>query len=241
MNKYAILADIHGNWEALQAVLNDAKDQGATAYVCVGDMVGYNAEPAKCLEKVREICCAVVRGNHDHYCSHDECLDDFHPLAAKVVAWTRKQLTDDQIAYLRKLKLHRKFDGFTIVHSTLDMPEKWGYVFDSLEADANFNYQSTSLCFHGHTHVPVAYVKGDRTKRIQYDTLKLTLGQKYFINVGSVGQPRDGGPRSAYLLYDQSTRKIDLRRIEYDIEATQAKIREAGLPERRAKRLSIGK
>jgi len=241
MKKYAILADIHGNWEALSAVLDDAKENGATAYVCVGDVVGYNADPAKCLEKVKEICCAVIRGNHDHYCSHDECLDDFHPLAAKVVDWTRKQLTKDQINYLRKLKLQRKFDGFTIVHSTLDMPDKWGYVFDSLEADANFNYQSTSLCFHGHTHVPIAYVKRDMTERIEYNKLKLTLGQKYFINVGSVGQPRDGDCRAAYVLYNQSARTIELRRLEYDIEMTQEKIRQAGLPERLAKRLSIGK
>ena len=143
--KYAIFGDVHGNWEALEVVLNDAQKEGATGHVCVGDVVGYNADPSKCLDKIRELQCAIVRGNHDHYCSYDERLEDFHPLAARVVDWTRRQLSDEQIGYLRNLDLSRKKDGFTIVHSTLDMPEKWGYVFDSLEADANFNYQSNII------------------------------------------------------------------------------------------------
>lgn len=239
--KYAILGDVHGNWEALSVVLRDAEELGVDSYVCVGDVVGYNADPARCLNKIREIGCTVVRGNHDHYCSHEECLEDFHPLAARVVDWTRNQLDDDGIEFLRNMRLSTKVDGFTIVHSTLDMPEKWGYVFDCLEADANFNYQSTSVCFHGHTHVPVAYVKRGMTDRIEYGKIRIVLGQKYFINVGSVGQPRDGNPRAAYAFYDAEKREVELRRLEYDIRATQEKIREAGLPERLARRLQIGK
>ena len=239
--KYAILGDVHGNWEALSVVLRDAEELGVDSYVCVGDVVGYNVDPARCLNKIREIGCTVVRGNHDHYCSHEECLEDFHPLAARVVDWTRNQLDDDGIEFLRNMRLSTKVDGFTIVHSTLDMPEKWGYVFDCLEADANFNYQSTSVCFHGHTHVPVAYVKRGMTDRIEYGKIRIVLGQKYFINVGSVGQPRDGNPRAAYAFYDAEKREVELRRLEYDIRATQEKIREAGLPERLARRLQIGK
>lgn len=239
--KYAILGDVHGNWEALSVVLQDAQELGVESYVCVGDVVGYNADPAKCLDKIREINCVVVRGNHDHYCSHEECLEDFHPLAARVVDWTRSQLDKEGIEFLRKMRLSMKVDGFTVVHSTLDMPEKWGYVFDCLEADANFNYQSTSVCFHGHTHVPVAYVKRGMTDRIEYGKIRIVLGQKYFINVGSVGQPRDGNPRAAYAFYDAEKREVELRRLEYDIRKTQEKIREAGLPERLARRLQIGK
>jgi predicted phosphodiesterase len=160
--KYAVLGDIHSNLEALTVVLADAEQQGATGYVCVGDIVGYNANPAECLEKVRALGCSVARGNHDHYCAHDECLDDFHPLAANVIDWTRRQLTDEQIRYLQGLKYNLRVDGFTLVHSTLDMPEKWGYVFDALEADSHFNYQSTSVCFHGHTHVPLIFEKSGR-------------------------------------------------------------------------------
>lgn len=239
--KYAILGDVHGNWEALSVVIEDAVGQGVDSFVCVGDIVGYNADPAACLEKLRELKCTTVRGNHDHYCSHDECLEDFHPLAANVVDWTRRQLSEDQIDFLRNLTLSKRVAGFTIVHSTLDMPDKWGYVFDTLEADANFNYQSTTLCFHGHTHVPVVYEKQSRVTRSQYSKINLELGKKYFINVGSVGQPRDGDPRSAYVIYDPAKKMVELRRLEYDIETAQDKIIKAGLPEKLAKRLQLGK
>lgn len=206
--RYAVLGDIHGNWEALSTVLADAAEQGITRYVSVGDVVGYNADPAACLDKVRELDCTVVRGNHDHYCSHDEMLHDFHPLAAKVISWTREHLSEDQVDYLRHLKMHQTLDGFTLVHSTLDMPDHWGYVFDTLEAEAHFNYQHTSVCFYGHTHVPVIFDKLGRVVRRECATLKIEIGHKYFINVGSVGQPRDGDPRCSYVIYDTATKQV---------------------------------
>ncbi len=239
--KYAILGDIHANWEALSAVLADAADNGVDTYVCVGDVVGYNANPAECLEKIREICVAVVRGNHDHYVAHDECLEDFHPLAANVIDWTRRQLSREQLQYLRNLRLSKMVDGFTIVHSTLDMPEKWGYVIDTLDADANFNYQTSSVCFHGHTHVPVVFERQNRVVRSSFTSFRTTLGRKCFVNTGSVGQPRDGDSRASYVIYEPAARRIDLRRVEYDIAATQRKIIAAGLPERLASRLESGK
>ncbi len=238
---YAVLGDIHSNLEALTVVIEDAEKHGVNAYVCVGDIVGYNANPSECLEKVREISAGVSRGNHDHYCAHDECLEDFHPLAANVIDWTRKQLTEEQIRYLKNLKYSTRVDGFTLVHSTLDMPEKWGYVFDTLEADAHFNYQSTSVCFHGHTHVPLVFEKSGRAKRLFANKLKLSLGVKYYVNVGSVGQPRDGNPDASYVIYNMEKREIVFRRLKYDVAAAQAKIREVGLPERLAKRLELGK
>lgn len=240
-SKYAILGDIHANLEALNAVLEDAKKNGVDTYVCVGDIVGYNANPAECLDKIRELCVAVVRGNHDHYVANDECLEDFHPLAANVIDWTRRQLSRDQIQYLRNLKLSRMVDGFTIVHSTLDMPEKWGYVIDALDADANFNYQTSSVCFHGHTHVPMIFERQGRVIRSSFTSFRTTLGRKCFVNTGSVGQPRDGDPRASYVIYEPAARRIDLRRVEYDIATTQRKIIEAGLPERLAIRLESGK
>ncbi|MFO7871877.1 MAG: metallophosphoesterase family protein [Kiritimatiellia bacterium] len=239
--KYAILGDIHGNLEALETVLKDAGEQDVTDYVSVGDIVGYNANPSECVEKVRELGCVGVCGNHDHYCCRNESLDDFHPLAAHVVDWTRKHLSDEQIEYLRNLKLVQNVGGFSIVHSTLDMPEKWGYVFDSLEADANFNYQRTTLCFHGHTHVPVVYTKQNGVRKDEPGPLKVSLGKKYFINVGSVGQPRDGDPRASYVTYEPGKKMVEWRRLSYDIAAVQEKIKKAGLPERLARRLELGK
>lgn len=240
-SKFAILGDIHANLEALTAVLEDAEAHDVDKYVCVGDIVGYNSNPSECLEIIREKCIAVVRGNHDHYVSHDECLDDFHPLAANVIDWTRKQLSEEQIKYLRNLPLTKMVNGFTIVHSTLDMPEKWGYVLDTLDAAANFNYQNTSVCFHGHTHVPVVFERQTSVTRSGLTIFTTTMGRKCFVNTGSVGQPRDGDIRASYIIYEPKIRKMELRRIPYDIKTTQRKIIEAGLPDRLAKRLDYGK
>jgi len=238
--RYAILGDIHGNLEALTAVLEDAKTQGATDYACVGDLVGYNANPAETLQRVRELGMLCVRGNHDHYVAHDEFAHDFHPLAANVVDWTRMQIGEDNLSFLRALSMKRMVSGFLLVHSTLDMPEKWGYVFDELEAEASFNYQSTSVCFHGHTHQPVIFVKDATVTRLNTSRVTITLGNKYFINVGSVGQPRDGDPRASYGLYDTVGRVVELRRVVYDIASAQRHILAAGLPERLAIRLATG-
>lgn len=239
--KYAILGDIHGNIEALKAVVEHAETQNVTHYASVGDIVGYNAAPAECIELVRTLGCICVRGNHDHYCSNDESLRDFHPEAASAIEWTRAQLSEEQKASLRDLRLARTIEGFTLVHSTLDEPERWGYVFDTLQAESNFNYQSTAVCFHGHTHVPVVFQKMGRVTRSDFGQVRATLGTKFFINVGSVGQPRDRDPRAAYATYQVESRLIELHRVPYDIPTTQRRILDAGLPERLALRLSLGR
>ena len=131
--------------------------------------------------------------------------------------------------------------GFSMVHATLDVPQRWGYVFDKLEAEANFAYQTTTLCFYGHTHVPLAFEKSDSIRFGLYHKIRVAMGRKYFINVGSVGQPRDGDPRSAYVIYDMINNVIELRRISYDIQKTQKKIIDAGLPSRIAARLAVGR
>ena len=240
--KYAILGDVHANWEALSAVLADAEKQGVTHYCCVGDVVGYNADPELCLAKVRELCGDnVVRGNHDHYCSRQENLNGFHPLAADVVDWTRKRLDDEQRAWLGNLRYTRTVETNMQVHATLDNPDMWGYVFDYREAEANFAYQMCSVCFFGHTHVPLAFEKAGIVRGGLYTKLLITGGRKYYINVGSVGQPRDGDPRAAYAIYDLVQNVVELRRVEYDIAGAQKKIRDAGLPPRAASRLEIGR
>lgn len=241
VQRYAILGDIHSNAPALDAVLEDARTAGVTDYACVGDIVGYNASPTECLEKIMAMGCITVQGNHDYYCCTETTVDDFHPMAAEVVRWTRSQLDARHSTYLRELKHVRRVAGFTLVHSTLDMPEKWGYVFDTLEAEANFNYQSTAVCFHGHTHVPVVFERQRSVRRAALSRLHLEVGSRYFINVGSVGQPRDGDPRAAYVIYDVAERTVELRRVVYDVAAAQSTIQEAGLPDRLARRLQFGK
>ena len=239
--KYAILGDIHANLEALQAVMADAEAQGVTHYACTGDIVGYNANPVECLDIIRGLNCPSVRGNHDHYCSYDEALNGFHPLAADAVDWTRKQLNDDQRKFLHDLPFVSKQESFWLVHSTLDMPDRWGYVFEALEAEANFTYQFSPVCFFGHTHVPLAFEKTDFVKGGLYSKIRVQMGRKYFVNVGSVGQPRDGDNRAAYVIYDLMSNLIELRRVAYNIAAAQEKIIKAGLPPRMAARLAVGR
>ena len=238
---FAILGDVHANLDALEVVLADCREQGVTDFLCTGDVVGYNAAPHECLEIVRGLGCPVVMGNHDHYVSSQQNLDDFNPHAAAVIEWTRLQLSEDEIAYLAGLPFVATKTGISLVHATMDRPDDFGYVFDHLQAEAHFSHQVTPLCFHGHTHCPMIYEKQlSGVYRIDAQDFKLPIGRKYFINVGSVGQPRDGDPRASYVLYDPLSRVVRFRRLAYDVAAAQARIRAAGLPERLAQRLEVG-
>jgi len=239
--RYAIFGDIHANLEAFQTVLEDARTQGATDFVCLGDMVGYNADPIACLELVRDLQCPVVKGNHDEQASENTELTYFNPLAARAIQWTRDQLSPAHKDWLRALKFSRLVRNFTIVHATLDSPSSWGYIISDLDASASFSYQHTQLCFYGHTHVPRAFVRDIRVNELPPDLLNIEPGKKYFINAGSVGQPRDEDWRASYVLYSPAQQTVEWRRLEYDISTAQAKIIAAGLPERLATRLSEGR
>jgi predicted phosphodiesterase len=239
--KYAILADIHSNLEALQVVLEDAKSLKCTHYACLGDVVGYNANPKECLDIVRSMGMPCVKGNHDEYCSMDGELEGFNPHAKEAINWTREQLSLEDRQWLRELKYIRLIASFSLVHATLDGPQRWGYVFDKLAAAASFTYQNTSVCFFGHTHVPVAFIRDSVVRGGTYSKFKIEQGKKYFVNIGSVGQSRDGVAKATYGIYDLDEGTIELRRLDYDIPTTQAKIRAAGLPERLAERLDFGK
>jgi len=237
----AIFGDIHANLEALDAVLADAESQGVTNYVCLGDVVGYNADPSACLEKIKGMGCPTVKGNHDQDASEDHSLDSMNPVAASAMEWTRQQLDEDQRLWLKRLRMVRQVTDFTIVHSTLDQPIHWNYVTNRFDAISNFSYQFTQLCFHGHTHVPKVFVNNGRVQEVPADLIEIDSKSKYFVNVGSVGQPRDGDPRSCYAILDHDNNVLVFRRIEYDIAKTQKKIRDAGLPEMLAERLEEGR
>ncbi|MDX1680335.1 MAG: metallophosphoesterase family protein [Akkermansiaceae bacterium] len=239
--RIALFGDIHANLEALETVLQDAVEQQATDYVCLGDVVGYNADPVACLEKVREMGCPTVKGNHDEDASGTHSLETMNPVAAAALEWTRQQLTDEQRDWLRRLRMVRQVADFTVVHSTLDQPSNWNYVTNRFDAMANFSYQFTQIGFHGHTHVPRVYVKAERVQEVAADQVVIEEGCKYFINIGSVGQPRDGDWRASYVLFDTDNQLVTFRRLEYDIETAQKKIIEAGLPEMLADRLAEGR
>ncbi|MFT5130853.1 MAG: diadenosine tetraphosphatase ApaH/serine/threonine PP2A family protein phosphatase [Rhodothermales bacterium] len=239
--KYAIIGDIHANLEALKAVLEKCDELGVDSYLCIGDIVGYNADPSACMDILRSLPLqGVVMGNHDEQASSDDELVGFNPQAAFAIEWTRNNLSDEQRTYLRNLRLTMQIGKITIVHATLDSPRRWGYIFDKLSAGASFSYQFSQICFCGHSHVPLAFEKFGTIQGGKYSEIKIQPGHKYLINVGSVGQPRDGDWRSAFAVYDTDENKVNLHRIPYDIKTAQEKIIKAGLPERLAHRLERG-
>ena len=239
--RFAIISDLHANLEATEAVLADAHERECTHFVCLGDVVGYNANPHECVDIVQKLECPVVKGNHDEQASLEESSRDFNALAEMAINWTRAQLPDADKAWLRDLHLSRQVRDFTIVHATLDTPEQWGYVFNTLDASASFACQHTGVCFFGHTHVAGAFVRDDGVKRVKVDQLMIDATKKYFINTGSVGQPRDGDWRAAYCIYDLDKNVVEQRRVKYDVATAQAKIIKAGLPPLLAERLKLGR
>ena len=239
--RFAIFSDIHANLEAIEAVLQDAEGQKATHYVCLGDVVGYNANPHECVELVSQLGCPIVKGNHDEQAHLAESDCDFNELAEEAMTWTRQNLTVADKDWLRDLRLQRQVRDFTIVHATLDTPGQWGYVFKPLDAAASFTYQHTTVCFFGHTHVAGAFVRDDGVTRIKVDTLQIDPAKKYLINTGSVGQPRDADWRAAYCIYDTERNTVEQRRLKYDLATAQKKIIAAGLPRLLADRLALGR
>jgi len=239
--RFAIFSDVHSNLEALEAVLADARERECTHYVCLGDVVGYNANPHECVERVREIDCPIVKGNHDEQASLTESSGDFNELAEHAIQWTRDNLTEDDKEWLRGLRLQRQVRDFTIVHATLDTPGQWSYVFNNLDAAASFTYQHTTVCFFGHTHVPMAFVRDDGVRRVRIEQLRIEMSKKYFINPGGVGQPRDADWRAAYCIYHIDKNVVEQRRVKYDLTTAQKKIVQVGLPHLLAERLAIGR
>ncbi|MEP7071782.1 MAG: metallophosphoesterase family protein [Verrucomicrobiota bacterium] len=239
--RFAIFSDVHANLEALEAVLDDARASHCTHFVCLGDLVGYNANPRECVAIVRELDCPTVKGNHDEQASLLESSTDFNEMAEHAMQWTRGQLSTDDRDWLRGLRFERQVRDFTIVHATLDTPSHWGYVFNDLDAIASFTYQHTTICFFGHTHVQGAFVRADRVQRLKAETIHVEFAKKYFINAGSVGQPRDGDWRAAYCIFHADENLIEQRRVRYDVETTRRKVIAAKLPGPLADRLLVGR
>lgn len=239
--RFAIFSDLHANLEATEAVLADARQRDCTHFVCLGDVVGYNANPHECVEIVQKMECPVVKGNHDEQATLAGSSRSFNALAETAINWTREQLTNGDKEWLRELPLTRQVHDFTIVHATLDTPHQWGYVFNSLDAVASFAYQHTAVCFFGHTHVAGAFVRDDSVKKVKVDQLTIEETKKYFINVGSVGQSRDGDWRAAYCIYHIENNVVEQRRVKYDLATAQKKIIQAGLPRLLAERLELGR
>ena len=241
---YAILSDIHGNLEAFDAVLNHTRENVVERYVCLGDIVGYGANPKECLERIQSLNCTVCAGNHDHAATNLMDTSTFNPYAKKAVTWTQEQLSEEGMKSIRKLPYtNNDEEDFHAVHANLHDPERWGYIFDYLEASESFEHMTKPICFIGHSHVPLAFKKEEDEIQPIYNTDEITIEEncRYIINVGSVGQPRDGDKRACYCIFDSNSRKVRWQRVDYDIAKAQAKILDAGLPDFLAKRLEMGR
>jgi len=230
--RYAILADIHANLAALQAVLEDLQMKGGVDEIwCLGDIVGYGPDPRECIELVNKYCSICVAGNHDLGAIGKLDLSYFNPAAAEACRWTTAQLNPVDTRYLEDLPQGAEIGDFMLVHGSPSDPIL-EYIISAGIAEKNFELFSNKFCLAGHSHVPAAFRKDGNTQPIH-----LTVGvglvmhaHRMIVNPGSVGQPRDGDPRASYAIYDSEGMMLRLYRVEYNIGATQDKMMKAGLP-----------
>jgi len=242
--KYAIISDIHGNVEALQAVLKDIKSRSIDTIICLGDIVGYYPDPERCIELVRDNVTDCVAGNHDYAAINRIDIQTFTYYAYAAMEWTRNHLSDPAKEFLGSLPLTIEKNGVFFTHSSPSNPKDWIYVFpDSEDAVFEaFNSLVFRLNFIGHTHWPSIMIQ-EEDKIILHSehSIKLDKNNFYLINVGSVGQPRDFDSRCCYAIYDSDHQEVALARVSYDYSITQKKILENNLPAFLAQRLEKGK
>jgi len=248
--RIAIVSDVHSNLAGLLAVLRHAEADGALDAVwCLGDIVGYAAEPAETIAALRERPLIAVAGNHDLAAAGLMSVEDFNPVAAEAAVWTAERLSDDEREFLGGLPLTTIAGapdgphGFTLVHGSLREP-MWEYLLDSEQAEAQFALQTTPYSLIGHSHIPfwVEERGGHPSFHRAADGTSIRLGEmRLIVNPGSAGQPRDRDPRVGYVLYDADAATLTWHRVAYDIAATQAAIHAAGLPPLLADRLAEGR
>jgi predicted phosphodiesterase len=241
--RYALISDIHSNLEALRAVLDFLSGEKIDEYLCLGDIVGYGADPKDCISIVRSLKpSAFISGNHEWGVAGLLELEYFNEYAREAIIWTRKALRKDDITYLKSSRLICEFDTFTLVHGGLVEPSKFPYIMDSDDASSTMGAAKTRLCFVGHTHVAEIYTYCEgKARSLEGYNIRCEKGKRYLINTGSVGQPRDMDPRAGCCIYDTGPDTIEIKRIPYDFKITQKKIRDAGLPAMLALRLSEGR
>jgi diadenosine tetraphosphatase ApaH/serine/threonine PP2A family protein phosphatase len=241
-SRIAVISDVHANWHALQAVLAAVDEEGPDELWCLGDLVGYGPRPNPCCAAVAERADLCLVGNHDLGVLGELDLLDFAPEAVESARWTQKVLTDDARAFLRSLRPGGRREGVELFHASPRDPV-WEYVLSSEAAAAAFALTEEPLVLVGHSHVPlaIALAGGSLDGGHAPEGAEVTLGgDRLLLNPGSVGQPRDGDPRAAWLVLDFRSRLASFRRTAYPVERTQAEIRERGLPDALAERLAHG-
>lgn len=240
--RYGIFSDIHGNLEALEAVLGSYQSQGIEEYLCGGDLVGYGPDPLECIKKTKAISSQIVAGNHDWAAVEKFDISYFNPIAKEAILWTRRNLFSQEKDFLSSLKLVYENEDLLLVHGSLKNPQEFPYIIDLYEAKELFQRLNKKVCFIGHSHIPGVFIKSDdNIKYFNFQNFTLKKDHQYIVNVGSVGQPRDGDWRACYVIYDTEKKFIQIKRVSYDIKTVQKKIISKGLPMYLALRLGEGR
>ena len=237
--RIAILSDIHSNLEALERALGEVERRKADKVIMLGDIVGYGADPNPCLELCRDSADIMIMGNHDKAAFHTPETLQFSNHAAKAALWTAKCLSKENKDTLSSLPLTHSFQDMFFVHASPDHPEKWNYLFSHSDAGKNFSSFTEGVCFIGHTHLPGVFTTKSHIRACE-EIVTLSEDERYIINVGSVGQPRDRNPMLSLGMYDTNSREFEWIRLDYNREETARKIRESELPDFLADRLFLG-
>ncbi|HET6204046.1 MAG TPA: metallophosphoesterase family protein [Planctomycetota bacterium] len=242
--RYGILGDIHANSSALEAVLASIAREGVDRFVSVGDIAGYGADPVGCVERVIELGALTVAGNHDLAVIGRLPLEYFNPLAKEAILWTRSALSAQHGAFFGGLPLLAEEGPITVAHGSIARPEAFEYIQTAGDAQASLERLRTRVGFVGHSHVPVSFLYRDGAPlRVWYtfdQEVSLRGYSRALVNVGSIGQPRDGDPRAAYAIYDDAADAVWIRRVPYDVDREDERIRRSGLPGALADRLRLG-
>lgn len=245
--RFAILSDLHGNREALSAVIADLESRKIDRIILLGDLVGYGPDPEYCVDMAAQMVAAgavAIKGNHDAAISNP--AESMNPVARAAIDWTRPRLDQAQIQFLDHLPYTHLEDDALFVHASANEPAEWHYVTSDRRAIASFKATDARVIFCGHVHVPalMTYDLGGTVREHKIpigSPLPLIKSRRWLGVIGSVGQPRDGVAQAAYAIFDNSTHDLTFRRVPYDVEATIRKLRAAQLPEALAKRLSEGR
>jgi putative phosphoesterase len=240
--RYGIFADIHGNLEAFEAVLGAYRKEKIDAYFCCGDIVGYGANPSECIAQIKKIKATCIAGNHDWAVAEKISMERFNNDAKQAVQWTALQLSDDEKKFLKNLKLVERQNDFILVHGTLSCPQEFHYLVDFCQLAPNLALMDRAICFVGHSHIPKIFIEPEHgeTREHRDGTVRVEAKSHYVVNVGSVGQPRDGNAQAAYCIFDSTKKMIEIKRVAYDIKAAQDRILKANLPSKLAFRLDLG-
>lgn len=241
--RYAVISDIHSNLEAFKAALDVLGGERIDSYLFVGDVIGYGADPKECIKLLRSLNPSIaIAGNHEWGVLEKMDISYFNESAQDTILWTRKILDKDEIEYLRSFSLIYEDEKMTLVHGTLNMPDEFYYIFDVEDAYVTISQMKNTLCFVGHSHVPGIFASNDgKVEYLESTNIRIDPERRYVINVGSIGQPRDGDPRASFAIYDDEENTLEIRRAEYDVKKAQEKILNAGLPPKLAYRLSEGR